>query len=188
MEEKVWGMRGRDIRTSGDLERAVRVGRGPRRLPSLGPKTGGRGATSKEMRVLRRKIGVVLTSREALHQHLLIVKQDREQEFSVKPPHLQTLLHPTCMSFGVQNGQKFPLAPTFLFLGVLSSVLFHSFLSWSPWRSLSTEFQPQILPSSTLTLPCGVCFICVCVCCIQFLCRLIFASFLWPLKQNTPHF
>lgn len=29
-------------------------------------------ATSKEMRVLRRKIGVVLTSRAALHQHLLL--------------------------------------------------------------------------------------------------------------------
>ena len=82
MEEEVWGVRGRDIRTSGDLERDVRVGRGPRRLPSLGPKAGGKGATSKEMRVLRRKIGVVLTSRAALHQHLLIMKQDRDKEFS----------------------------------------------------------------------------------------------------------
>lgn len=181
-------MRGRDIRTSGDLERDIRVGRGPRRLPSLRPKAGGRGATSKEMRVLRRKIGVVLTSRAALHQHLLIVKQDREKEFSVEQPHLQTLLYPTCMSFGVQNGQKLPLAPTFLFLGFLSSVLFHSFLSWSRWRSLSTESQPQALPCSTLTLPCGLCFMCVCVCCMQLLCRLISASFLWPLKLNTPHF
>lgn len=142
MEEEVWGVRGRDIRTSGDLERDVRVGRGPRRLPSLGPKAGGKGATSKEMRVLRRKIGVVLTSRAALHQHLLIMKQDRDKEFSVKQPRLQTLLYPTCMSFGVQNGQKFPLAPTFLFLGVLSSIPFHSFLSRSPWPSLSAEFQP----------------------------------------------
>lgn len=88
VEEEVWGVSGRDIRTSGDLEIDVRFGR----LPSLGPKAGGRGAISKEMRVLRKKTGVVLTSRGALHQHLLIVKQDRDKEFYGKQPHLQTLL------------------------------------------------------------------------------------------------
>lgn len=67
VEEEVWGVRGRDIRRSGDLERDLRVGRGPRRPPSLGRKAGGGGASFKEMGVSRRKTGVVLTSRAALH-------------------------------------------------------------------------------------------------------------------------
>lgn len=41
-EEEVRGVRGREMRSSGDLEGDLKVGRGPMRQPSLGPKAAGR--------------------------------------------------------------------------------------------------------------------------------------------------
>lgn len=130
---------------------------------------------------------MVPTSRAALHQHLLIVKQDRDKEFSVKQPHLKTLL----FNLHVTWGPKWPEVSTGTYVSLSGGSQLHPlplfpvlFPPGTPclWSSSHRSFLPAPSPC-----PVGVCFMWVCVCCVQFLFRLIFATLLWPLKQNTPH-
>lgn len=88
------------------------------------------------------------------------------------------------MSFGVQNGQKVPLAPTFLFLGVLSSTAFHSFLSWSPTPCLQGPSLALTLQDTHFVLRGHVFYVCVCM-----VYTLLFPGpFLLPFKPSPSPF
>lgn len=77
------------------------------------------------------------------------------------------ILHQAGMTFRVQNVQKVPLVPTFLFLGGHSALPPSFFPALVP-HSLSAGFQAWLRLSGILTLSCGgLCFMYVCVCCIR---------------------
>lgn len=174
------------MRGSNGLERDPRVGEAPRGPPPWGPRLEGERYIFQGILLggLKEEDWGVLNLQGSPHTDTSLWSSKTETRNSWSSPQLHSHLHQAYMSVGVQIGQKVPLAPTFLFLGILISTSLPFFpVLGSQLLVYGVSALDFILPD-TYFVPWGMFYVCVYLSYITTLCFQACVCFLWPLKQS----